>query len=279
MIRLIGLDLDGTVFDNRKHISERTVNAVGQAAARGVFVVPVTGRPFHAIPESVRTLPGIRYISSASGASVIDLAAGKKIHEDLIENARAAELLRRLADAGFVAMAFIEGMGYVRHEDLERAVGFARDEIARHYLRTTRKGVPDLPSYIRSDGRGVEKFTVSFAHDRKGRMEGIEGAERLLSDCSDLDIVCGGPIDLEATNRTATKGNALHFLADRLGIRREEIMACGDSVNDLEMLQSVGLPVAMGNADEKLKEAASWITDSNEEDGAAKAIEKFALGD
>ncbi|MCI1726345.1 MAG: Cof-type HAD-IIB family hydrolase [Lachnospiraceae bacterium] len=280
MIKLIGLDLDGTVFDNQKNISERTKNAVGQAAARGVFVVPMTGRPYRAIPESVLKLDGVRYLAAVSGAAVYDLQEGIKIHEDLIANARASEVLRRLQRVNCVTMAFIDGFGYVEHENLKKAIEYAETEVIRHYLRTTRTGVDDLPSFIEKDGRGVEKFTVNFPHGKDGHLIGLEKVLDLLSDCrKDMDLVYGGAINLEVTNRTATKGNALHFLAEKFGIAKEEIMACGDSGNDLEMLQASGLPVAMANAEENIKKAASFITKSNEEDGVAAAIEKFVLGD
>ena len=73
------------------------------------------------------------------------------------------------------------------------------------------------------------------------------------------------------------KGKALLKLGEMLGISREEIMACGDGMNDYEMLKTVGFAVAMKNACEEIKEIADYVTDSNDEDGVAKAIEKFAL--
>ena len=279
MIRLVGLDLDGTLFDERKHISKRTLDAVGQAAARGVFIVPVTGRPFRAVPEEVMRLPGVRFISTTSGACITDLSEHRKIHEDLIENAKAVEIIRHLKKHRCVTMAFIDGMGYVEHEDLVRAVAYAESEVIRHYLLTTRMGVEDLPAVIEKDGRGVEKFTVNFPRDEAGNLTGLDGTLEMLKAYDRiLDLAYGGSINLEGTNRTATKGNALRFLAKHLGLETCEMMACGDSGNDVDMLKAVGLPVAMENAADEVRAAAAYITKSNEEDGVACAIEKFVLG-
>ena len=85
--------------------------------------------------------------------------------------------------------------------------------------------------------------------------------------------------DLEITHRKAEKGDALLFLSARLGINREETMAVGDSDNDLSLLQRAGLAIAMGNASPHIKEAADYITEDNEHDGAAKAVSRFLLED
>ena len=93
----------------------------------------------------------------------------------------------------------------------------------------------------------------------------------------DLEVVSSSPNNFEVMNKGTSKGRAVKVLADILNINREEIMCLGDSENDLSMIEFAGLGVAMGNAEEFLKEKADYITDTNENDGVAKAIEKFVL--
>ncbi|MDU5544316.1 MAG: Cof-type HAD-IIB family hydrolase, partial [Clostridium perfringens] len=93
----------------------------------------------------------------------------------------------------------------------------------------------------------------------------------------DLEVVSSSPSNFEVMNKGTSKGRAVKVLADILNINREEIMCLGDSENDLSMIEFAGLGVAMGNAEEFLKEKADYITDTNENDGVAKAIEKFVL--
>ncbi|MDU5414364.1 MAG: HAD-IIB family hydrolase, partial [Clostridium perfringens] len=102
-------------------------------------------------------------------------------------------------------------------------------------------------------------------------------AKEELKKYEDLEVVSSSPSNFEVMNKGTSKGRAVKVLADILNINREEIMCLGDSENDLSMIEFAGLGVAMGNAEEFLKEKADYITDTNENDGVAKAIEKFVL--
>ncbi len=280
MIRLIGLDLDGTVFDNEKNVSHRTAEAIRRALDAGVTVVPVTGRPYNAIPDNVFRIADFHYAAATSGAMIMDLRKKQKVHEDLISNKRAAEVLTRLKNAGYISMVFIDGQGYVEPAFLKKALACAENEIVRKYILTTRISVPDLPAYVKDRGRGVEKFTVTLPRNEAGEETGLQEALDFLAPYKkDMDIVYGPDINIEVTNKTATKGNALLFLGKLLGISREETMACGDSGNDREMLETAGLAVAMGNAEEGVKQIADFITKTNEEDGVALAIEKYVFSE
>ena len=99
--------------------------------------------------------------------------------------------------------------------------------------------------------------------------------QRLLSDV--LQVYISRPNYLEFTNIEATKGNALAQLGRMLGVSRKEMIAIGDSYNDISMLEYAGLGVAMGNAPDNVKSHAGFITGSNDEDGVAEAVEKFVL--
>ncbi len=90
-----------------------------------------------------------------------------------------------------------------------------------------------------------------------------------------LYVIRSTPRFCEFSDPKATKGNALRFLADKWGIKKEEIMACGDQDNDIEMLLAAGTKVAMGNATDALKSIADYVTDTVDNDGVPKAVEKF----
>jgi len=98
-----------------------------------------------------------------------------------------------------------------------------------------------------------------------------------MSEFPQLVAVSGVPTNLEITMATADKGNGMIKLGEYLGITREEIMTCGDSENDMAMIVAAGFGVAMANGTDEVKEAANYITSSNEEDGVAEVIEKFVL--
>ena len=118
----------------------------------------------------------------------------------------------------------------------------------------------------------VDKIRAVFRHT-----EDREEAMRRLEEMDEGIVTSSSKIDLEVNAKGINKGLGLVWLGEKLGIKREEIMACGDHLNDYEMLKEVGFAVAMGNAMEELKEIADYVTDTNDEDGVAKAIERFVL--
>ena len=278
MIKLIGFDLDGTLFTDDKRITDVTRNTLAEAYERGVFIVPVTGRPFAAVPEIVRNLPGVRYMITASGAVVYDLKEETMLFHDVIANDLMVEILGVLREAGKACMVFIDGVGYAQHEDIRRAIENAPDEATRKYLRSNRTGVDDLITFTRESGKGVEKFTVNLPYDENGDLIGLEEALGLLKPYEDrLHEVYGGNIALEVGNIDSNKGRALEWLSRYLGVKKEETIAFGDSGNDLDMAGSVGTFVAVANATDAIKAAADLITLSNEEDGVAHTIRELVL--
>ena len=278
MIKLIAFDLDGTLLDEQKNISERTKNVLAEAVRRNIFIVPVTGRPYRAIPKVVMDIPGIRYVAAVSGASIMDVEADREIYSDLIPNDLACELLEGLDRAGFLPMAIFEGGGYVSRANFQRAVDMAADENGREYIRRHRMVVDDLAEIVRERGIGLEKFTVNLPYDDKGDLIGVEEALAFLEPYADrLHMVYGGKINLEVTGKNADKGHALDFLGQYLGIKKEEMIGFGDSGNDLDMKGHVGIFAAVANATPEIKAAADYVTASNEESGVAEAIVRLAF--
>ncbi|MDO4478910.1 MAG: HAD-IIB family hydrolase [Lachnospiraceae bacterium] len=280
MIKMIASDLDGTLFDDQKNISDNNRKAVAEAAAHGISFVPVTGRPFGAIPDNVRSLPGVRYIAAASGAVIVDLEKDEIIHEALIPNALMLEILKTLVAGDYVVMVFIDGVGYVSREGMERAIEMAPDDATRRYYRQYRVSVDDLYEFTRSNGRDVEKFTVNFPYDDNGKLIGEAACREVLRPFeNELHMVSGGNINLEVGCAEAHKGAALDVLAVRLGIENDEILALGDSGNDSDMVGHCGIFAAVANGEDTLKAMADRIVPANGEDGVAVAIRELALGD
>ena len=111
-IKVIGLDLDGTVFDDRKNISPRTIAAIQAAAQKGVAVLPATGRFLVGLPQSFVGLPGVQYALTSNGAVVTELATGKRLVSQMLPDDTAAEIMRILAGFSCAANAFIDDCGY-----------------------------------------------------------------------------------------------------------------------------------------------------------------------
>lgn len=277
MIKMIGLDLDGTVLNDNKEISNRTKEAIQAAIKKGVMVLPATGRPLKGVPKELLDIEGIDYALSANGAAIYDLRHNKLLHEDCMDHQEVARLVEQLMEIDVMADVFIDGNGYVEEESLRYNLQFAPSEPVREYILATRKPVNDLLSFLKQSKRDVQKMTINFRRMEDGTLYAKEQVLKLLEDYNHMAIVSGIPTNLEITSKTATKGNGMLILGNLLGIKKEEIMACGDSGNDREMLLAVGMGVAMANSTADVLEIADYVTKSNEEDGVACAIEHFVL--
>lgn len=274
---MIGLDLDGTVLNERKEITDCTRETIQRAIAEGIIVLPATGRPLDGIPEEILQIEGIRYVLSANGAVIYDLQSHIKLHEDCMDYQEVLEILLKMREIEIMADVFIDGVGYVEKESFDYNIEFASSDAVRKYLSKTRHQVGDLPAYIKERAECIQKMTINFRPLSDGTLFRKKEVLTLLKPYTGLSIVSGMATNLEITKNTATKGRGLLVLGSLLGIKPEEIMAFGDSGNDREMIETVGLGVAMGNSTKDVLEAADYVTKSNEDDGVAYAINKFVL--
>lgn len=271
-IRLIGLDLDGTVFDSQKRISPRTRSAIAAACARGVAVLPATGRPRAGLPDAFVQIPGVRYAITSNGGAVYDLAGGRCMAVDPLPKEDALWALVRGRELGGLIDVYVEGRAYTGAATFEALVAAAPPAM-RTYFSTTRTVVADQVRWLETETRPVEKLTMLFTNEALR-----DTAFRVYQDSGRFEVTSSIPNNLELNGKGVDKGKALLTLAGLLGLDRSQVMACGDSINDLAMLRAVGLGVAMGNAAPEIAAAADVRTACNDEDGVAKAIEWYVLG-
>ncbi len=268
-IRLVGLDLDGTVFTNDKRITPRTLAAIQKAIAKGVIVIPATGRPLSGLPEAFARMPGVEYALTSNGAAVWHLPARRKLVDLPLSAAHTLAAYALLEAFDCMPDVYWDGRAHTSPERLARLEEFAPPEMVE-YVRSTRTAVPNLAHYIRENGIRAEKVTAFFKTPAQ-RVEAMEAAGQLPFLVPTSSI----PNNIELNEAGVHKGVGLVKLAETLGFSAENVMACGDGGNDVEMLRAVGLGVAMGNAPDEVKRAARDVTDTNERDGVAKALEKW----
>lgn len=273
-IKMIGLDLDGTLLDSDKVFTDYSKRVIAEAIRQGAIVLPATGRPVSGLPKEVMEFPGIRYALTSNGARVLDMQDGKVLYERLISYEAGGKLLAILQKYDALLEIYYEGIGYANERDLKLVKRYMPSPPMADYIINTRKPVEDVCGMYHTKCRPVDKIQALFASQEDKKAAFAEVRENVPE-----ITVCGAlHNNLEANAKEARKGIALIKLGKLLGIPREEIMACGDGSNDIEMVREAGLGVAMSNAIDEVKEAADYVTLSNDEDGAAKAIEKYVLG-
>lgn len=280
MIKLLAVDMDGTCLTSRSTLTDRTLQALRQAAYSGVIVVPATGRNLLCLPHRLAagTLyvngsrdaaanDGLfRYVISSNGGRVTDIAERKNLFRSMLPKETALSILeqcrgKRLGIASHIKYRYlIQGkplafMGRVVYGRDAGGVCCVRN-MYETILRT-RYEVEELQIYF---------FSRSAKQYISGIMSGFEDS------CAAYTGFYA-----EIFSREASKGRALAALAEKLGIEKSEVACIGDGENDLSMFDSSGLKIAMGNAVSTLKERADYIAADNNRDGVAEAVYRKIL--
>ena len=273
-IKLIAVDLDGTLVNSKRQVTERTMQTLKAAAAQGVHIVPTTGRLFHAIPKELQTCSFIRYGICMNGGQIYDAKEDQILHRDEIPLDLAMRVYDYLEQFPVVYDCYMNNGAYMERESWERLDQIIIDRpLDLAYSRNLRKPVEDFRGYLQNVGMSLQKMQafMADANIRPAIMEGLQ--ERF----PELAVSYSLPFNIEINSATAIKGNALKILCDLLGIPIGQAAAFGDGTNDISMLQAAGVGVAMGNAAPEAKAAANYETATNDEDGVAQFIEQYVL--
>ena len=270
-IRLIAMDLDGTALQkDRCTFSPRLHAALERAHARGIRILPVTGRQFGLLPPVFdANHPWMELAVLINGAQIRDLRSGKLFYSLNIDPHALTQLLA-LAEEFHLPIEFsVDSVLYLTQESYDMQLSwpdltFHRDTILSNHGQI----VPSLATFCEKTIEKVNLLCIS--PEIRAAV-----ADRLSSIA--VSAVWSSSTCMEITHPDATKGQTLEILCKSLQIPMEAVMALGDSGNDITMLRQAGLGVAMGNAPDFVKQAADVCTDSNEDDGAAKAIEQYAF--
>ncbi|MBE6071178.1 MAG: sugar-phosphatase [Clostridium butyricum] len=267
MYKLIALDMDGTLLTSEKKIAESTKIALKKAEENGVKVVLASGRPIDGITSSLQELDLLKqddYVLSYNGG--------------VVQNTRTKEI---------VSKAVLKG------SDLKLLYEISKDLNVNIHAFSAKEGLitPKNSQYTQyeADMNGISITIKDFKeiddNEEIIKIMMIDPAEILDPAIEKLpeevyekySVFKSAEFFLEFTNKEVDKGLGLKKLGEYLGIKKEEMIACGDAGNDLSMVKYAGLGVAMGNATDDVKKVANYITSTNDEDGIAKVIEKFIL--
>lgn len=271
-IRLIAFDLDETLLNTDKTLSEENRQALLRASEAGIYIVPATGRIFCGMPECVRELP-LRYTIAANGALVTEVGTDNVIYNAYLPNERTVALMKYFDTLPVAYDCYMDGKSYMAKQfidDIERYIGTPAYIALTRWLRTP---VPYLPDHVQKLGIPVQKVQL-FTRDPVLKEEVMKGLSERFPD---LCVTTSTPENVEISDKRATKGAGLLALCGYLGISPDQVMAFGDGLNDIPMLKEAGIGVAMANACEQVRAVADHITLSNNESGVAAAIRKFCF--
>lgn len=280
MIKLIALDLDGTLTDDKKDITPLTLEALMQVqrqgreneygnphAPQGVRVVLASGRPPYGMRPLARQLHMEQYggiILCYNGGHVEDCATGEVYVERQLPEGLLPMLHRFQEESGMTLMTYYEDKIYTEHP---------ADEYVGISAYNNKMQVVGVKNFITDTPRPLNKCLMVGPHDKQ-----VVWEKKIQEATSDQLYVCHStPYFIEILPKGIDKGPSLVSLCQRLGISSSEMMTFGDSNNDKQMIQLAGIGVAMGNADDDIKQVADFITLDNNSDGVAYALKHFGL--
>ncbi len=270
MIRAIALDIDGTILNSRKQITEATKKAVKEALVRGIKIIIASGRPYSGVEEHAKELGLFEmggYTLCFNGSRIIDCRTEEIVYDMYLkddEKWQICDILKQY-DKGIL----------MTYKDRILLTENATDEGVRYGAMLNRLTICQVDDMRKHIDYGVNKFILA------GEPDYIQSiASDVKEKIGELATVCRSETTLlEIMPRGVDKGSALAGFLQNIGIRREELLAVGDGYNDDTMLEYAGIGVAMGNAFPEIKDLADYVTCSNDEDGVALAIRKFAFGE
>ena len=271
-IRLIAFDLDGTLLRRDKSISPRTLRALQAAKEKGVLLVPATGRLYRSLPEALLDEQLSRYFILVNGAQVYDAETDETLLKEEISPALALPMLQFLKTRNVVRGVYIDGLGHMSREDYASLHNVAKTFATETLLRRSYCPTDDLEKFT-AEAHAVQKI-IAFFHDISEKQPVLREITAHFPGFA-VSSSLGNNIEINA--KFATKGNALRFLCERLGISPAQCMSFGDGTNDYSMLRAAGFGVAMGNASAEVQSCADFVTGTNEEDGVAQMIERMLL--
>ena len=271
-IKMVGLDLDGTLLTSQKKVSEYTRQVLEKAVEQGCVVLMSTGRPLSAVSKEVLELKGMKYAVTVNGAKILNLETGEVLLAKPLPIELAVQILDICCDYDSIPELITDGHIYTNAMCLTHLEDYYAHPSMIEYVLNTRTPIEDVKVMLQEIKQPMDKMRAVFRYPEE-RL----AARKRLEQLSGIVITNSSDVDLEINLEGVDKGQGLLWLGEQLGIRREEIMACGDSYNDYGMLKAVGFAVAMGNAEDEVKAIADYITDTNDCDGVAKAIERFVL--
>lgn len=263
LYRLLACDLDGTLIAHSGCISHRVRDAISQARERGVQIALVTGRSFQSALPYARMLDVHLPLVCYQGGLIQHPDSGDTLYQ--------ASLAREMVEEA-IDLSGTQGWQLILYTADRVVLSEYRypEDVYHHMLGPTVTWVNDLKSTI--DG-GPIKLTIMAA---EACIPAIE-AEMRRRFPSTVEIFRSHPMFVEVVPCGASKGSALAWLAEHLGVPQAEVMAIGDQDNDASMLAWAGLGVAMGNGSPKCRRVADWIAPTVDEDGGAVAIERFLV--
>ena len=290
MYKLVAVDLDGTMLNHYGEISEKTKEIVKKCIEKGVEIVLASGRPIDSIKTIANDLGIKGYFIAGNGALVYDIQKDEIIYENYIKKEKVLEIIRICEENSISYNVYTDKVILTPNLKFNVLYYYKENLKKEESKKTNISIVENMYEYVKNmKEENFLKITIcddsdSIFHSIIKKVREINGIEVLDIAHMSRKIIKQGteeiPVEYfytEISSNDVDKWNAIEFLIKELGLKREEIIAIGDNINDKKMIENAGRGIAMKGSTPEIIEVAKEVTDTNDNDGVAKVLEKYFI--
>ncbi|MCR4434698.1 MAG: Cof-type HAD-IIB family hydrolase [Clostridiales bacterium] len=272
MYKLMAIDLDGTLLNSSKNISKENVKMLQLAMNEGVKIVICSGRIFKSARIYARQVCARGPLIACNGAVIKDMETEQVFYNNTLSKKDCFNIIDICRKQGIYFHIYIGDTLYAQTLEFGAAFYKKLNEELPEQDRINIEIEKDLNRVVEENPISPSKIVV-VSED----LELLSRARKKISEIDSVEIMSSFYDNFEIVNRGVNKGNALKFLSEKMNLDREEIVAIGDNENDYSMIRFAGVGIAMGNAENFIKEIADYITLDNDNNGVAAAVKKYIL--
>lgn len=264
--------MDGTLLNSNKNTSKENIMAVKAAINKGIQVIICSGRVFSGAKAFAKLLDLEGPIITCNGALIKDLKTEEVLYSNYMKKEDCLKIVEICHEFGVYFHTFIENTLYTEKLAYSSLFYWNKNKEVPESDRIGIELVSDMTEIIQATPHSILKFII-ISEDP----EVLIKCRSKVGEIPSVSLTSSDSNNFEVMNKGVNKGNGIRVIAQKFNVEKEEIMAIGDNENDLDMFEAAGFKVAMGNAEEKVKAVADFITLSNDEHGVEEAIKRFVL--
>ena len=288
MYKLVAIDLDGTMLNSYGMVTENTKQAIKNTINKGTEVIIASGRPIDSIKTIAKEIGSENYFIAGNGALIYDIKKDEIIYEKFMNKQKVLEIIKICEENSISYNIYTEKTIIAKGLKYNVLYYYKENLKKEENKKTNITIVEDVYEYIKNLEN--EKFLkITVCDETKSVFNSIIRKLRTVEDIDVLDVLHMSrkmikqgtedvPIEYyytEISLKDVDKWNAIEYLAEKMNISKDEIIAIGDNINDKEMIENAKVGIAMGQSTPVITEIADFVTLNNNEDGVAKALEKY----
>ena len=288
MYKLVAIDLDGTMLNSYGMVTESTKQVIKNTINKGIEVIIASGRPIDSIKTIAKEIGSENYFIAGNGALIYDIKKDEIIYEKFMNKQKVLEIIKICEENSISYNIYTEKTIIAKGLKYNVLYYYKENLKKEENKKTNITIVEDVYEYIKNLEN--EKFLkITVCDETKSVFNSIIRKLRTVEDIDVLDVLHMSkkmkkqgtedvPIEYyytEISLKDVDKWNAIEYLANKMNISKDEIIAIGDNINDKEMIENAKVGIAMGQSTPVITEIADFVTSNNNEDGVAKALEKY----